>query len=241
MIELAEVVIADASVPGVVVHAFGDRIALGHLGHVPVVLVPTTVVVHMSHHLGHVLDDASFLPSFELEVVSLGVSLVAHLSGEFGVTVSHLDEDFALLESTDKGFLAIDMLAVLHGSHADEEVRMVGHTDSHSVEVVAILVEEFAEVRVTLGIGIHLQCLLALLALQIDVAESHDIHHVCLGELVDVLLTAITDTDVGNPYFLILRLWSRLHLFLLGSQHRTGSHSQTSRSQSHSLKEISSC
>ena len=240
VVELAEVMVAYAAVPCVVVHAFGDRIALGHLRHVPVVLVPAAVVVHVSHHLRYVLDDAGFLPSLELEVVGLGVSLVADLCGKFRMAVGHLDEDFALLEGTDEGLLAIDVLAVLHGSHADEEVRVVGHADSHGVELVAVLVEELAEVGEALSIGVHLERLFALLALQVNVAERNDVHHVRLGEFVDVLLSAVADADVGNPYFLILRSRSGL-LFLLGSQQFSGSQGHTSRSHAHSFQKISSC
>ena len=108
------------------------------------------------------------------------------------------------------------------------------------VELVAILVEELAEVGEALGIGIHLECLLALLALQVNVAEGDDVHHVRLGELVDVLLTAIADADVGNSYFLILWCRSGL-LFLLGSQQLSGSQGHTSRSKAHSLQKTSSC
>ena len=167
------------------------------------------------------------------------MALIAHLRGELGMTVGHLDEDFALLEGADEGLLAIHVLAVLHGSHADEEVRMVRHADGDSVELVAVLVKELAEIGETLCIGVHLQHLLALLALQVDVAKRYDIHHVRLGELINVLLTAIADTDVGNPHFVALRC-CRLRS-LLGSQHLARSQGKAGSSQTHTLQEISSC
>ena len=71
MIQVAEVVVADAAMPCIVVHTSGDGIAFWHLGHIPVVFVPTAVIVHVSHHLCHILDDTCFHPSLELEVVGL--------------------------------------------------------------------------------------------------------------------------------------------------------------------------
>jgi hypothetical protein len=156
------------------------------------------------------------------------------------MTVSHLDEDFALLEGADEGLLAIDVLAVLHGSHANEEMRVVGHADSYCIEVVAVLVEKFTEVRVALCVGVHVQHLLALLALQVNVAQCHNVHHVSLGKLVDVLLTAIADADVGNLNFLVLRSCCRLLFLLLGSEHLTGSKSHAGCCHTHSFQEISS-
>ena len=69
MIQVAEVMVADAAMPCIVVHTSGDGITFWHLGHVPVVLVPATVIVHMGHHLCNIFDDACFHPSLELEVV----------------------------------------------------------------------------------------------------------------------------------------------------------------------------
>ena len=241
VIELAEVVVANASMPSIIIHTFRNWIAFRHLSHVPIVLVPTTIVVHVSNNFGHILDDASFLPSFELEIVAFRVSLIANLSCKFWVTIRHFDEDFTFLESTDERLLAINMLAMLHSSHADKEVSVVRNADCNCIEMVAILFEKLAEISITLCIRIHVQGLLTLLALQVDIAKSYDIHHVCLSELVDVLLSTIANTNVGNSNFLVLGFHSSLNFLLFSSQHLAWSQGQTSRSKAHTLNEISSC
>ena len=241
MEEAAIVVVSDAAVPSVPVHSFGDGVALGHLLHVPVVLVPTPGLVHVGGDRCDILDNASLLPCLELEIVGFGVALVAHLRGEFGVTVGHLDEELALLEGADEGLLAIDVLAGLHSGHADEEMGVVGHTDGHGVELVGVLVEELTEVGEPLSVGVHSQHLLALFALKVNVAQRHDVHHAGLGELLDVLLTAVADADVGNLHFVALGSRGGLHFLLAGGQHLGGSQSRACCKQTNSLEEISSC
>ena len=236
--EFAEVVVADAAVPCVVVHSFGDCIAVGHFGHVPVVLMPTAVVVHVCYDFCYVLDDACFHPCLELEVVGFGVSLVAYLCDDFGMAVCHFDEYFAFLEGADEGFFAIDVFAVLHGCHADYEVCVVGHADGYGVEVFAVFVEEFAEVGEAFCVGIHLECFLALFSLQVHVAECHDFHHVCSGKLVDILLASVTDADVCNLHFVAFCLFG---FFACHGKNTAWVEGYTCCGKAYALQEISSC
>ena len=98
------------------------------------------------------------------------------------------------------------MLAMLHGCHHYKEVCVVGDADGDGVKVVGIFVKQLAEVCKSLGVGVHVQHLLALLALKVHVAQGNYVHHVCLGELADVLLSSVADAYVGNLHFFALGL-----------------------------------
>ena len=166
------------------------------------------------------------------------MALITQLGHYLGMTIGHLDEELALLEGAHERFLAIDMLAVLHGHHHYEEVRMVGGAHRNGIKVVGILLEKLAEVGIALGVGVLGEHLLALLALQVNVAQGHHIYHVGLGKLVDVLLTAVSDAYVGNLHLLSLGV---LGLLAGHCKHVSRGQSQPGCSQAHSLQEISSC
>ena len=164
--------------------------------------MPAAPIVHVGGHGRHVLDNASLHPCLELEIVGLGVPLIAHLRGHSRIAACHFHQQLGLLEGAYHGFLQIDVLLVLEGHHGHKEMNVVGHTGCHSIEMVGIFLEQLAEIAETLGIGIHRQYLLALLAIEVHIAQGYHLHHIGLCKLLDVLLTTVADADIGDLHLL---------------------------------------
>ena len=68
--------------------------------------------------------------------------------------------------------------------------------------MVGIFLEQLAEIAETLGIGIHRQYLLALLAIEVHIAQGDHLHHIGLCKLLNILLTAVADADIGDFHLL---------------------------------------
>ena len=130
-----------SSEPCVPIHAARQRFGFGQMLDGGVELMPAAAVVHVSGHSGDIFDDACFLPSLELEVVGLGVPLIAHLCGQFGMTASHLHEQFGLKECAHHGLLQIDVLAMRQCRHGNGEMDVVGNCRYDGIEVVRCLFE----------------------------------------------------------------------------------------------------
>ena len=177
MILRGVVVPLSGSKPGVPVHALRQRLSLWQMLHGRVEAMPTATVVHVSRHGGDILDDACFLPSLELEVVCLGVSLVAHLRGQFRMATSHLHEQFCLEERAHHGLLQIDVLAMRQCHHGNGEVDVVRNGCYDSIEIVGCLLEEFAEVAEAFHLRETAEDFLALLAVEVYVAEGCNLDH----------------------------------------------------------------
>ena len=193
-----------ATVPCVIVHVLGNFFSFWHLNHVWVISMPTTAIVHVSGNGCDVLDDTSLHPSLELEIVRLGVTLVAHLCGHIRVATCHFHQKFRFLEGTDHGLLQINVLLILQSHHGYKEMDMVGHTGSHCIKMVGIFFKKLAEIAETLCVGIHIQDLLALFAVKINITKGYHIHHIRLCELIDVLFTTVTNSNISNLYFFSL-------------------------------------
>ena len=189
--------------PCVPVHVLWNLFAGREFVDVGVPFVPATRVVHVSSDGSNVLDNTSVEPCLELEVVGFGVTLVAHLSYLVGALARGLHEEFSLEESACERFFDIHVLAHGQGEHADWEVRMVGGSDSHSLEFVANLVEHLTEIAELFGLGIHTDNLLGVRCSHVDIAESHDVDHAGSSEIVDNLLAAVTDADICYFHFFV--------------------------------------
>ena len=151
--------------PGIPVHARREGLLLREFLDIHVIGMPAAPVVVVRDDLVDVLDDAGVLPGLELEVVRLGVALVAHLRGELGVLPRGRHQQFALVEGARHGLFHIDVLAAVEGEHRDREMREVRDGDAHGVEVVRVLVEELAEILEQLRLGVFGDGLAALGAL----------------------------------------------------------------------------
>ena len=169
--------------PGVPVHALRQRFGRRQVLHVRVEAMPAPAVVHVGRYGGHVLDDTGLEPCLELEIVGFGVPLVAHLSGQ---------KQFSLMECPHHGFFQINVLAVRQRHHGHGEVDMVGHGSHYGLEIVAALLEQFAEVAVALGSGKHVEHLLALAAVKVNIAQGRHFYHAGTHEVGHVLLAPVT-------------------------------------------------
>ena len=79
---LVEIMIRSYSQPGIPIHATGDGLLGRHAIHpLSIEIVPAAGVVHMGCDSSDVLDNARIKPSLELEIIGIGMSLVAHLGG----------------------------------------------------------------------------------------------------------------------------------------------------------------
>ena len=73
--------------------------------------MPTALAIHVRGDSSDVLDESGFGPSFELKIVSPGMSLISHLGDELRVSGCHLDQPFTLAKGVSQRFFHIDMLA----------------------------------------------------------------------------------------------------------------------------------
>ena len=181
--------------PGVPVHARREGLLLRELLDIHVIGMPAAPVVVVRDDLVDVLDDAGVLPGLELEVVRLGVALVAHLRGELGVLPRGGHQQLALVEGARHGLFHIHVLAAVEGEHRDGEMREVRDGDAHGVEMVRVLVEELAEVLEQLRLGELGDGLAAFGALRVHVAQGDDVAEAGPGEIVDDLGAAVRDAD----------------------------------------------
>ena len=184
--------------PSIPIHTCGQRLSLGQVLDIRVEAMPTAAVVHVCRDGSDVLDDASLLPCLELEVVALGVSLVANLCGQLGMAACHLHQQLSLEEGARHGLLQIDVLAVGERHHGDGEVDMVGHGGYDSLEVICAFLEELAEVAIALDVGVLCEYLLALFAIEVHIAEGCDFDHARAQEVVEVLFATVADANEGN-------------------------------------------
>ena len=155
--------------PSVPIHSLWNWIALRHLYHIPIIFMPTTIIVHMSNYRGNIFDDACFLPCFELEIVGFGMSLITYLSGNLWMTLGHLNQQLTFLESPNQGFLTINMLSIFHCHHCDKEMDMIRYTCSNCIEVIGIFFKELTEIGKTFSIRVHVEYLLTLFSIKVNI------------------------------------------------------------------------
>ena len=229
--------------PGVPIHALRQGLCFGQVFDIRVETMPATAIVHVSSDGGDILDDACLLPRLELEVVAFGVALVTYLGGQFGMTACHLHEEFSFEEGTRHGLLQIDVLAVGERHHGNGEVDVVGHGSHHGFEVAGSFLEQLAEVAEALDVGVFLQHFLALLSVEVYVAEGGDFDHPRTEEVVEVLFAAIADADEGNLYLFFLCICGLTGSHEVGSgcggQRGHTAEGDTSNAGAHGLEEVS--
>ena len=162
--------------------------------------MPAAPVVVVRHNLVNILDDAGVLPGLELEVIGVGVALVAHLGGQLGMLPGGGHQQFALVECPGHRLLHIHVLAIVHGEHRHGEMGKVRDGDAHGVKVVGIFLEELAEVLEDLRLGMGGDGFAAFLALRVHVAQGGELAQAGAVEFVDDLLAAVRDADGGEAH-----------------------------------------
>ena len=170
VIFVGEVVPWTCAEPCVPVHVGRYGLSVRHLVHACVVAVPAAWVVHVGVDGCHIFYYTPLFPLLKLEVVTLGVALVAHLCHHLGVLACCFHHEFRLYERARHGFLEIDVFAVAQRVHGYGEVNVVRHCCHDGVEVVAVGLEHLAEVAKPLCLRIFVEHLLTLLAVEVDVA-----------------------------------------------------------------------
>ena len=193
------------SMPSIPIHSCRDSFFLRKAIDVSIVIVPATRAVHVSRHSRHILDDSSILPSLKLEIIGFGVALVAHLGSKLRMFASCLHYEFCLMERAAERFLDVDVLPLIQSQHHEREVRVVWNCPDYSLEIFAAFVEHLTEVLELFYVRVSCEDLLALRAVQIDIAKSHDIYHAGFFELLDDLFAPVSDSDKRNFNFLPLR------------------------------------
>ena len=183
-----------------------------------------------------ILYDTGLFPGLELEVVLFRMSLVAHLGDDVGMPACGIHDKFGFMEGAAERLLYIDMLALVEAEHHDREMVEIRNGGGDCLELIPAFVEHLTEIPEPLGFGIHLQYGLALGSIKIYIAKGDDVHHAGIGKCVDYLVTAISDSNVGDLH-LVFTFGS---LPFSGRSHEiAGSESKAGGSGSHALQEIS--
>ena len=163
--------------------------------------MPATCGVHMCGDGGNILDDASFRPGFELEIIRFGMALITHLGHYVRTLGSSLHHQFHFIEGSGHWLLHINVLTQGKREHGDGEMRMVWRTDTYSFNVITHLVKHLAEVLETRHIGKLFQYSLRLRRTHVYITESHKIGKARLVELHQVRSTLVANADTGKFYF----------------------------------------
>src|SRR4051812_8067522 len=90
----------------------------------------------------------------DLPVIFGGMDLNAHLRSDFDFGSSFADAT-GFPDVVRKGFLAIDMFAVLQREHGGEGVGMFAGADDDGIEIARLL-KDFAEVAEFFGVGMFI-------------------------------------------------------------------------------------
>ncbi len=189
--------------PGIPVQCFGYRFCCGEFFDIRIPAVPAARVVHVCRDSSDILDDACFLPRFELKVVGFGVTLVSHLGHYFGVFPGCLHHQFRLQKRTAQRLLHIHMLTLGHRHHHCREMGKVGYGNSHRFYLVAHLVEHLPEILEKFRVGEFGQRLFGMFCSQIHIAQGNHIGHACLVEIIDDLPSPVSDSNMCQVHFFV--------------------------------------
>ena len=101
------------------------------------------------------------------------MALVADLSHQVRMAAGAVHHKLALVERAGHRFLHIHVFALVEGEHHNREVGEIGDGYTHGVELLAIFVKQLSEICKDLCVGMFGNCLLALLALGVYIAQGH--------------------------------------------------------------------
>ena len=198
VVVLVVVVIRIHAQPCIPIHVLRQLLSGGEFNDVCIPSVPTTCIVHVGSDGRYILNDTGFCPSFELEVVCFRVSLITHLCHLVRTFLGSIHQQFGFVESACQWLFHKHMLAFGQCQHTDGEVRVVWRSNSYCFEFVTCFVEHLAEVAEAFCFREFGQYLLALSAVQIDIAQRNNIYLLCSFKVANDLCTTVADTDEGN-------------------------------------------
>ena len=165
-----------------------------------------------------IADDAGPNQFAEMSGIAGRLTLVTHLSGDFGFACCPGDLP-GFPDGVGERFFAVNMFAMFEGGHRGEGMMMIRSGDDDAIDFLH-LIQHFAVVGKLFGFGVFFEDVRAVVF--IDVTKGDDVFAFEVGEIGSALAA---DTDAGKVEFTICAGGS-VQTNYAGAQNHNGSTGQ---------------